>query len=170
MGRAVVSPAELGPLAEAELIRLCAQFPLPIPPRLEWRRYRTTAGTACLRTGTIALGLHVLTDAERLRATLIHEYAHLLAFHRAGTAGRGHGPAWRTAMRDLGVTPERTHRYPVARNQPRQEVVYRCAHCRTEIVRRRRLPRGKKYSHVGCGGSIRYVGHRPMPPLPPFIT
>lgn len=154
MGRSLPPPPELGPLAEATLDRLMATHPLSRRPNLEWRRYRTTAGTANWATHTLCLGVGVVTDEQRLVDTLVHEYAHLLAFARAGLAGRGHGPAWRQAMADLGAAPERTHRYEVARNQARQVVVYRCSRCHESFHRRRRLPRGRTYRHAGCGGRV----------------
>ena len=83
--------AELALLAERELDRLCAAFPLGYRPALEWRPYRTTAGMAYYRRRAIGLGAAVLTTPERLVDTLIHEYAHLLAFMRHGPRGADHG-------------------------------------------------------------------------------
>lgn len=128
---------------------------------LEWRRYRTTAGTANFQRWSICLSAHVLDDLEKLERTLKHEYAHLLAFARFGARrGRGHGPAWRACMHELGEPPEVYHRYEVQRNQARQEVHYRCVQCGVTIVRRRQLPKRKKYSHRGCGGAIECIGIR----------
>lgn len=103
------------------------------------------------------MGAVVLDTEEKLRSTLIHEYAHLLAFARAGRKGWGHGPAWRQAMQDLGQSPEVYHRYPVQRNKPRQAVRYRCERCGTTFMRLRLLPRKKRFMHAGCGGRIEFV-------------
>lgn len=103
----------------------------------------------------IYLGHRVLLTEHQVEVTLRHEYAHLMAYARCGRrGGRGHGPAWQSAMRELGLPPVVRHTYDVARNQPRQIVVYRCVRCGAEITRRRRLPRKKRYAHVGCGGEI----------------
>lgn len=151
-------PPELSLLAERELDRLVAAFPLGYRPRLEWRAFRTTAGMAYFRRGAIGLGAAVLTTPERLVATLVHEYAHLLAFARYGARGTGHGPAWGRAMADLGAEPTVRHAYEVARNAPRQRVTYRCLRCGTTIERRRRLPRNRVFVHARCGGGLRLEG------------
>jgi SprT protein len=143
-------------LAQRELDRLCALYPLGYRPALEWRRYRTTAGMAYYRRRAIGLGAAVLTTPERLTDTLVHEYAHLLAFVRYGRAGTGHGPGWQQAMRDLGAPPRVRHTYEVARNAARQRVFYRCVRCGVAIERRRRLPKRGLYVHATCGGSLKF--------------
>lgn len=145
---------EIITLAEQLLGEICRQHPIGYTPHLEWRRMPVTAGLAIYGKRTIALSCILMTDAERVRVTLLHEYAHLLAFHRAGRKGAGHGPAWRQAMLDLGLDPKVHHSYEVRRNKKRQEVVYKCKKCGTEIVRRRRLNARRRYYHVECGGQI----------------
>lgn len=153
-------PPETAALAERELDRLCAAFPLGYRPALEWRPFRTTAGMAYFRRRAIGLGAAVLTTPERLVDTLVHEYAHLLAFARKGAQGVGHGPAWRRAMADLGAEPSVRHPYEVARNASRQSVTYRCLRCGATIERRRRLPKNRVYVHARCGGGLRLEGVR----------
>lgn len=138
-------------LAEAE-----SRFPLGYSPRLEWRAYRTTAGRAYPAQKLITLSRELMTDEARLRETLLHEYAHLLAVARDGRRGHGHGPSWQRAMRDLGLEPQVRHSFPCRRNQPRQVVTYRCERCGADLKRLRRLPRRRKYIHVGCGGALRF--------------
>jgi SprT protein len=130
-------------------------FPLGYQPTIEWRPYRTTAGMAYFRRRAIGLGAAVVTTPERLVDTIVHEYAHLLAFARKGPGGRGHGAAWIQAMVDLGAEPRVRHTYEVARNSARQIVTYRCVRCGTPISRKRRLPRGAKYVHARCGGGLK---------------
>ncbi len=142
-------------LAERELDRLCAAFPLGYRPAIEWRPFRTTAGMAYFRRKAIGLGAKLLTTPERLADTLVHEYAHLLAFTRHGGRGTGHGPLWRQAMVELGAAPHVRHTYEVARNATRQSVLYRCVRCGASIERRRRLPRNRVYVHAACGGGLR---------------
>jgi predicted SprT family Zn-dependent metalloprotease len=146
---------DLREIADFYLGEAYARFPIASRPSLEWRPYRTTAGRADLVNSKILLSTHVLDDELKLRATLLHEYAHLLSFSRHGLAGRGHGRHWRQAMLDLGMEPSVTHRYECRRNRQRQLVRYRCASCGAFVDRRRRLPRRRRYEHVGCGGAIR---------------
>jgi len=151
----VAPPSDLALLAERELDRLCAAFPLGYRPALEWRPFRTTAGMAYYRRRAIGLGARILTTPDRVTDTLVHEYAHLLAFVRHGARGVGHGPPWGQAMRDLGAEPRVRHTYEAARNVPRQSVLYRCLRCGAGIERRRRLPKGGAYVHARCGGALR---------------
>lgn len=139
------------------LRELSTRHPLGYEPTLQWRAYRTTAGMAFYAGGRIALSAHLLTDRERLVSTLLHEYAHLLAFVRHGAAGKGHGRPWREAMRELNAEPEARHRYDCRRNIARQTVRYRCNLCGKRFEKRRRYPKGQSYIHLNCGGVLRYV-------------
>jgi predicted SprT family Zn-dependent metalloprotease len=145
----------LGEIANRHLDDLCARFPLGYRPVLVWKALRVSAGIAYYRAGRIALSSVVLKDEASTLETLTHEYAHLLAVHRHGQKGAGHGAAWKRAMHDMGAEPKVRHRYEVQRNTPRQKVLYRCKKCQRLIERSRRLPRKKIYVHSGCGGSIK---------------
>lgn len=151
------TPADLERLAVSLLAELESRFPFKRPPRIVWKPYRVSAGKAYLRDNVIGLSRHLLTTRERLRDTLLHEFAHLLAVERHGLAGAGHGPAWRKAMEDVGAPPEVYHRYAVRRNQRRQRVVYACGKCGARFVTARRFPRGRRYAHRDCGGILRFV-------------
>lgn len=142
--------------AEAWLAELNQRYPLPHPATLEWRRFRTTAGVAVFSRQVIGLSLYLLGEDDRLRSTLVHEYAHLLAFSRFGRAAANHGPAWQAAMRELGAEPVVRHTWECARNKPRSIVLYRCQKCGTEFRRLRLLRR--KVRHVTCGGLVDFVG------------
>jgi SprT protein len=124
-------------------------------PVIVWKRLRVSAGLAYFRHGRIALSSIVLDDEHKVRETLTHEFAHLLAVHRHGQKGAGHGAAWKQAMHDLGAEPTVRHTFQVQRNQPKQKVIYHCLRCHKVIERSRRLPRGRRYLHRGCGGDIR---------------
>ncbi|MCW5943687.1 MAG: SprT-like domain-containing protein [Fimbriimonadaceae bacterium] len=152
-----LTPEELERAADAILADLCARHPLGRPPRLLWKPYRVSAGKAYLRDGTIGLSRLLLTGVERLRDTLVHEYAHLLAVDRQGLAGAGHGPAWRKAMKDLGAPPEVYHHYAVRRNVRRQKAIYACSKCGARFETHRRFPRGRRYAHRDCGGILRLL-------------
>ncbi len=139
------------------LDKLSQDFPTKKPITLEWRRYRTTAGTAHPQDNRIALSINLMSDLERLSLTLKHEYAHLLACDRFGPKARGHGPAWQAAMIELGLEPKVKHTYECVRNQRAQKVIYRCKACNTELETARRLPKRRKYTHKGCGGAIEFL-------------
>ncbi|HEY0867432.1 MAG TPA: SprT-like domain-containing protein [Fimbriimonas sp.] len=147
----------LAPYAEALLAETMRAHPLPYQPRIVWKPYRVTAGMAYFKIGVIGLSVHVLRDEAMVRETLLHEYAHLLAVARHGRTAAGHGKEWRGAMRELGLDPVVRHRYEVCRNIPRQRVTYRCLRCAKSIQRLRRLPKGKRYVHAGCGGDLRLL-------------
>ena len=147
--------ADLEEYAQSLLLHLCEQFPMGYTPSLTWKNLRVTAGLALYQKQAIVLSRLVLTDRERLRVTLTHEYAHLLAFQRHGRKGAGHGKHWRQAMVDLGLEPAVQHTYPVQRNAKRQSVVYRCLKCGSKLQRARRLPGRKRYVHARCGGALK---------------
>jgi SprT protein len=146
---------ELRSLAESLLADLLIKHPLKRGARIEWRPYRVTAGMAYYKLNLIGLSHVVLTTAEAVEDTLMHEYAHLLAFERGGRRGAGHGAYWQRAMTELGQVPKVRHSYEVTRNTKRQEVGYQCIRCGKTILRSRRLPRRGRYVHVDCGGDLR---------------
>jgi len=142
-------------LADEILCEAMARFPLSYVPVLKWKRLRVSAGMAYYRTGTIGLSSLILDDPEKLRLTLLHEYAHLLAVDRHGQKAANHGVYWKRAMTDLGLEPKVRHNYDCARNTKRQKVTYRCNRCGAQIERSRKLPRHRKYVHAHCGGGLR---------------
>lgn len=146
--------AEMERLAQQILAEAMTRFPLRQLPRLRWKPLRVSAGIAYYRKGEIGLSSILLDTPDRLRVTLLHEYAHLLAVERHGRRGANHGPYWKQAMDDLGLEPRVRHNYDVERNAARQSVVYRCRRCGSEIRRSRRLPRNRKYVHARCGGDL----------------
>lgn len=150
-----MSDPELRSLADRVLAELQVKHPLKRAARLEWRPYRVTAGMAYYKLNLIGLSRHVLNTKESVEDTIIHEYAHLMAFERAGRRGAGHGAPWQQAMQELGRTPKVRHTYQVTRNTKRQEVGYLCLRCGQTILRSRRLPRRRKYVHASCGGDLR---------------
>jgi SprT protein len=140
--------------AEKRLDELCESHPIGYRPKLIWKRLRVTAGQAFFRTGVIGLSAVILVDETRLEETLLHEYAHLMAYVRKGRKGVGHGEPWKSAMRELGQEPKVRHKYEVQRNAPRQELTYGCLRCGATFTRRRRLPKRRKYVHAACGGDL----------------
>lgn len=147
----------LATLAEAELDRLCRYHPVGYRPTIMWKNLRVTAGVAYYRKRAIGLSSLLITDRYRLRATVIHEYAHLLAVARYGLRAGGHGAEWGQAMRELGADPVIRHCYVVQRNAKHQKVVYKCLKCGTRLDRARRLPQRKRYVHAECGGDLKLL-------------
>ncbi len=156
---------EFQQIVEKMLDELSEGHPLRTPAKLVWRNYRVAAGKAYLEVGTIGLSRLLITDEERLSSTLLHEYAHLIAFERSPRNGRGHGPIWQKAMRELGEEPIVRHKYEVERNQARQLVIYKCIGCGAELPRKRRLPKRRAFVHATCGAPIKFVGLRSAEPL-----
>lgn len=133
------------------------RFPLSYVPIIKWKKLRVSAGLAYYRSGSIGLSTVILDTPERVRHTLLHEYAHLLAVERHGRKAANHGIHWKQAMHDLGLEPKVRHTYECVRNAPRQKVTYRCQRCGTCIERSRRLPRNRKYVHARCGGGLKLL-------------
>lgn len=146
--------SEVSKLADRLHAKLCRHHPMGYVPKLVWKNLRVSAGIAKYHERTIVLSKLLVIDEDRLSSTLKHEYAHLLAVARHGRRAAGHGWYWKEAMLDLGEEPEVRHCYPVIRNGQRQEVGYRCRRCGSLLTRVRKLPRGRRYYHVSCGGSL----------------
>lgn len=117
--------------------------------RVSWnRRMRTAAGRAFTREGRIELNPRLqelpeeIRDAE-LRATFLHELAHLVASARAGRRRIApHGPEWRQACRDLGIPGEdRCHALDFQPRRLARKYAYACPACGAVIQRVRRLRR-----------------------------
>jgi predicted SprT family Zn-dependent metalloprotease len=144
----------LAQLAKKILGEAMATHPLKYTPTIRWKNLRVSAGLAYYRTGSIGLSAIILDTPEKLRQTLLHEYAHLLAVDRHGRKAANHGVHWRQAMIDLGLEPKVRHTYECVRNSPRQKVTYKCRKCGANIERSRRLPRNRRYVHSSCGGGL----------------
>ena len=151
---------DLALAADQLLADLCQKHPMGNRPAIQWRGYRVSAGMAYFKTGIIGLSHLVIKDQQQLEDTLKHEYAHLLAYHRHGRKAIGHGEHWKQAMLELGLKPKVCHNYTVQRNERRQEVGYLCQRCGKTLVRARKLPKKRRYVHVGCGGWIKYAWTR----------
>src|SRR5690606_27688342 len=81
-------------------------------------------------------------DAE-LRATFLHELAHLVAYAWAGRRRIApHGPEWREACRELGIPGEdRCHALDFQPRRLERKYAYTCPRCEAVIRRVRRLKR-----------------------------
>ncbi|PYJ73380.1 MAG: hypothetical protein DME75_01735 [Verrucomicrobia bacterium] len=98
--------------------------------RVEWNsRLKTAAGRADYRQKLISLNPRLFQHAAEIDRTLRHELAHILAQFRAGRRRiLPHGPEWRQACRDLGISDEkRCHN--------------KCPNCKRDFPRVRRIKR-----------------------------
>lgn len=145
--------------AEALLAELIAVYPLKSEPKIVWRKMPVSAGKAYFERNLIVLSKVLITDRLRLQDTLVHEFAHLLAYARHGRRGIGHGQPWKDAMRDLGARPDVYHEYPVERRRQTRSLVFRCEKCGEAFTRARPLKAGYRYMHRGCGGQIKSGPH-----------
>lgn len=130
----------------------------PLPIRSS--RATRSLGSYVSRDGQpSAIRLQFAQTPELLGETLLHELAHALD-HLCNQPGqryrRAHGPGWRNWAQALGIDPTRTGHCPnlAELHQQRLKVVAVCRRCGTEFRRLRRLPRGRRYLHPGCGGQV----------------
>ena len=112
--------------------------------RVEWNsRLKTAAGRADYRQKLISLNPRLFQHVAEINRTLRHELAHILAQFRAGRRRiLPHGPEWRQACRDLGISDEkRCHNLPFPVSQRARRYLYQCPHCQREFPRVRRIKR-----------------------------
>ena len=121
------------------------------------RRLKTTAGLACYARMLVSLNPRLIAFGEaKVDRTLRHELAHLVARFRAGRRSiQPHGPEWRQACIDIGLTDEkRCHELPLPRRSVERKHVYRCRHCQLEVRRVRPFRRA-----VACLKCCRLHNH-----------
>lgn len=120
--------------------------------QVRWNsRMRSTAGLAYPGKSLVVLNPKLLAfGTEEVDRTLRHELAHLLAHHRVGRRRISpHGPEWRRACRDLGLTDEkRCHDLPLPRRQIARRHAYQCPGCNLTI--RRVRPIRRKSACLAC--------------------
>ncbi len=136
-------------LVAADLCREQGLEALAGAVKVSWNpRMRTAAGRALTKDWSIELNPRLqdlpggLREAE-LRATFLHELAHLVAFARAGKRRIApHGPEWREACRDLGIPGEdRCHSLDFQPRRFERKYAYVCPNCAAVIQRVRRIRR-----------------------------
>jgi SprT protein len=129
----------------AEWLRKLGHEDLAVQVRVRWNsRMQSTAGLAYPSKALIKLNprLQPFGFAE-VEQTLKHELAHLLAHHRSGRRRISpHGPEWRKACADLGLTDERRcHTLPLPRRQVAKRHHYQCPACGMAVLRVRPIRR-----------------------------
>jgi predicted SprT family Zn-dependent metalloprotease len=106
--------------------------------KVDWNpQLRSTAGYARYPSWQIELNPRLIAFDGQVQRTLLHELAHLVAYHRAGRRRiKPHGPEWQKACADLGIRGEPAHhRLPLPRNRVERQHAYQCPSC-TTVVRR----------------------------------
>jgi SprT protein len=153
----------------AECQRL-ANRDFPAFPRVAWSLFtgRRAAGLAFGSEHRIAINRVLLEENPEpmLRDTVAHEFAHVLVWWRYLEAcrvsspldvvrPRGHGPEWKSAMRDIfGVEPLRCHRFDTTNTGARvqRRWPYRCR-CKSHLIttaKHRRIASGASYVCSDC--------------------
>ena len=127
------------------------------------------AGKALYKHNLIKLNGGILKRYTEyfINHTVPHEVAHLVAFFLNGNhpVAKPHGNEWRGLMWELGLHPNRTHKYETlsARGANCERVKpyrYKCI-CREfmlSLTRHRRYMHGHKYYCRKCSNVIQYIG------------
>lgn len=105
-------------------------------------RMRSTAGRAHWPAARVELNPKLLTvSLDEVRRTLLHELAHLLAYHRSGRRRIApHGVEWQQACADLGIAGESvTHALPLPRRVQQKKWRYSCPACQQGFERVRQM-------------------------------
>jgi predicted SprT family Zn-dependent metalloprotease len=108
------------------------------------RRMRSTAGRAYWPEAKVELNPRLLgINMLEVQRTLLHELAHLLAYHRSGRRKIApHGVEWRNACVDLGIPNEGvTHSLPLPSRKQKIKWRYSCRHCDNTLNRVRKIKR-----------------------------
>ncbi len=112
------------------------------------KRMRSTAGRAFWPECRVELNPKLIPiSLDEVRRTLLHELAHLLAYHRCGRRRIApHGVEWQQACADLGIPGESArHTLPLPRRSQKKQWRYTCPSCDESLERVRPMKR-----HVAC--------------------
>jgi SprT protein len=113
--------------------------------RVEWNSHlKTAAGRADFREKLISLNPRLCDyGAAEIDRTLRHEVAHVVAqFHAGRRRILPHGPEWRDACRQLGISDEmRCHNLPFPVSERARRYLYTCPKCRRDFPRVHRIRR-----------------------------
>lgn len=86
-----------------------------------------------------------------VKDTFLHELAHLFSINVSS-----HGSLWQNYCRRFGIEIRVSHGYKsfkTAHNRMPMKLVAHCVECQTDILRARRLARGRKWK-CRCGGRL----------------
>lgn len=133
--------------------------------RIVWnKRMRSTAGRAFMNLAKVELNPRLLylgdDPLSHVRQTLLHELAHLLAYHRYGIKISAHGAEWKQACADLGIPGESaTHSLPLPSRKQRRKWRYTCPAC-LEVIERVKRMRADSACYTCCKNYNRGRFHR----------
>lgn len=105
-------------------------------------RMRSTAGRAFWPEARVELNPKLIQiSLKEVERTLLHELAHLLAYHRCGRRRIApHGIEWQQACIDLGIPGESaTHRLPLPQSKQTKKWRYSCPQCAESFERVRAM-------------------------------
>lgn len=110
-------------------------------------RLKSTAGFASFPSWKIELNPRLRQLEGQVQRTLLHELAHLIAYHRAGRRRiEPHGVEWQKACAEVGIPGETArHRLPLPRREVARNLIYACSHCGLVVKRVRKFSR-----HTAC--------------------
>lgn len=96
-----------------------------------------------------------------LETTCPHEVAHIVAFDLYGREGWGHGPKWKSVMRNIGLAPDRCHNLVTPSLISKQ--IYECSRCQKQAavspkIHNRVQNKLASFNSCRCGGSFGYLG------------
>ena len=121
---------------------------------------RSVAGRANYSRNLIQLNSRLLNaNPNHVIQTVAHELAHLVSVELYGyKLGKGHGPKWKSIMRQFGVSPDRCHKLDTSalkRKHKKWQVYCDCKEHMIGTIRLRKMVRGVKYNCKLCKTNIR---------------
>jgi|TARA_R110002167_G_scaffold43978_1_gene132635 predicted SprT family Zn-dependent metalloprotease len=121
--------------------------------KFNWHKKKIALGTCSYNRKKIYLAEWYveLNDKDEVMDTILHEIAHALAYHRHGSAGRGHGRIWKSVCREIGAKPERCSKDKLNKPKTHYKYVDKC--CGTEY-KKHRLRNNIIYTCPKCGVSL----------------
>ena len=121
-------------------------------------RLRSSLGISYPERLLIRLNPQLLEEQRPLLAeVLCHEFAHIVAHARIGTAEPPHGPTWRSLMAQAGLPARvRAGVHTPATSSPRAQYRHLCQTCGAQRISRRRMQRWRcqPCSELGLEGSL----------------
>lgn len=122
---------------------------------------RTTIGRAWYRLGLIHLNYRLIErNPAEFMPTFAHELAHLITRQVYGRAATAHGKHWKSVMRVLGFSPERTHNLDTSGLKRRVARVDAFCGCKTHKITKTRatkMQNGYMYSCRSCRVELRLI-------------
>jgi SprT protein len=87
-----------------------------------------TGGRAYYQRNHIELNITLMYShtEEMIESTLPHEFAHIASYNLYGREGTGHGYYWKRTMRELGLSPDRTHCMETVPARQTEKFLYSC--------------------------------------------